>query len=100
MKQLQQFQRIHFIGIGGAGMSAIASVLQARGFAVQGSDLAENAQTRKLAAGGAKILIGHRAENIAGADLIVTSTAIQTENPERNAAITAGLPIWRRAKVL
>jgi UDP-N-acetylmuramate--alanine ligase len=100
MQQLQQFKRIHFIGIGGAGMSAIATILQAHGFTVQGSDLAENAQTRKLAADGAKIMLGQTAENILGADLVVTSTAIREDNPEKQAALAAGIPIWRRARVL
>lgn len=100
MKQLEAFRNIHFIGIGGSGMSAIASVLLARGFNVSGSDLGENDLTRKLAAAGARIDRGHKAEHVRGADLVVTSTAIRSENPEREEAERLGLPIWRRARVL
>lgn len=100
MKQLEQYRNIHFIGIGGAGMCAIATILLARGWHVSGSDCARSAATRRLEALGARVEIGHRAENIAGTDLVVTSTAIAQENPERMAAVNAGIPIWRRARVL
>ena len=98
--KLDDFKHIHFIGIGGSGMSAIAQVLLERGFTVSGSDMADNAVTRRLAAAGAQIHRGHRAENIVGADLVVTSTAIRAENPERRAAESSGVTIWRRASVL
>jgi len=100
MKDLRQFKRIHFIGIGGAGMSAIASVLVERGFNVTGSDVSTNESTRKLARAGALIFEGHAAANLQGADLVVTSTAIHADNPERQAAEARGLAIWRRARVL
>ena len=100
MKDLQQFKRIHFIGIGGAGMSAIASVLVQRGFNVTGSDVSTNESTRKLERAGALIFEGHAAANLQGADLVVTSTAIAADNPERQAAEARGLTIWRRALVL
>ncbi|MEN6626255.1 MAG: UDP-N-acetylmuramate--L-alanine ligase [Candidatus Sumerlaeia bacterium] len=100
MKQLEPYRNIHFIGIGGAGMSAIATILLARGWHVSGSDCARSAATRRLEALGASIFIGHQAENVVGANLVVTSTAIAPENPERVAAVKAGIPIWRRARVL
>lgn len=100
MKQLEAFRNVHFIGIGGSGMSAIASVLLARGFNVSGSDLGANDLTRKLAKAGARIDRGHKAEHVNNADLVVTSTAIRAENPERLEAERLGLPIWRRARVL
>ncbi|MCE5231194.1 UDP-N-acetylmuramate--L-alanine ligase [bacterium] len=100
MKQLEPYRNVHFIGIGGAGMSAIATILLARGWKVSGSDVARSSTTRRLEALGARIDIGHRAENVKGADLVVTSTAIYADNPERVAAMNAGIPIWRRARVL
>jgi UDP-N-acetylmuramate--alanine ligase len=99
--ELRDFKHIHFVGIGGAGMSAIARVLvEWGGLTVSGSDMAENALTRRLAEMGAIIHVGHRAGNIAGADLVVTSTAIRADNPERVAAQERGIPQWRRARVL
>lgn len=100
MGKLNLYRHIHFVGIGGAGMSAIASVLIGRGFQVSGSDLSENRTTANLARGGATIYQGHRAENIKGADLIVLSTAIRKDNPERQAAETSGKPVWHRAEAL
>lgn len=100
MEQLSTFKRIHFIGIGGAGMSAIAWILLKRGFEVSGSDSASGETTRRLIQNGAQIFEGHRAENVQGADLVVTSTAIRADNPERMGAEAAGIPIWRRARVL
>lgn len=100
MKDLESYRNIHFVGIGGVGMSAIASVLLAKGFQVSGSDAVDGEVTRRLAAAGAKIFLGHRAENVQGADLVVTSTAIRRDNPERRSAEAEGKPIWRRAKVL
>jgi UDP-N-acetylmuramate--alanine ligase len=97
---LDQYKHIHFVGIGGAGMSAIAWVLVQRGFSVSGSDPAKNEMTEKLAALGVRIDTTHDAQNIKGADLVVTSTAIPPANPERQAAERDGVPIWRRAKAL
>lgn len=100
MKQLEQFKHIHLVGIGGAGMSAIAWILIQRGFKVSGSDLSTSAMTQKLSELGVRIHRSHHADNIEGADLVVTSTAIPPENPERQAAERDGIPIWRRAKAL
>jgi UDP-N-acetylmuramate--alanine ligase len=97
---LEQYKHIHFVGIGGAGMSAIAWVLVQRGFSVSGSDPSANEMTKKLAALGVRIDARHEAKNIRGADLVVTSTAIPPANPERQAAERDGVPIWRRAKAL
>ena len=93
-------KRIHFIGIGGVGMSAIAWILLQKGCNVSGSDMSENNMTRRLAHHGAKIYKDHNAENIQDGDLVVTSTAIKSDNPELIQANAMGLPIWRRAKAL
>ena len=93
-------RRIHFVGIGGSGMSGIAEVLVTLGYQVSGSDLAENAATRRLAKLGAKVAIGHRPENAEGADAIVVSTAVQASNPEVTAARAKRIPIVPRALML
>ncbi len=93
-------KHIHFVGIGGAGMSGIAEVLVNLGFTVSGSDLGSNAATRRLAAMGARVIAGHGAENIAGADAIVTSTAVRGDNPEVIAARAAHVPVVPRAQML
>lgn len=100
MDQLKKFKRIHFIGIGGAGMSAIAWILLKRGFEVSGSDSSNSETTRRLVLNGARVFEGHRPDNIKDVDLVVTSTAIRADNPERVAAEVRGIPIWRRARVL
>lgn len=100
LNDLKSYRHIHFVGIGGSGMSAIASVLLGRGFEVSGSDLSDNRTTRNLARGGAVIYGDHAAENIAGADLIVVSTAIRKDNPEYVAARERHLPTWHRSDVL
>jgi UDP-N-acetylmuramate--alanine ligase len=93
-------RRIHFVGIGGSGMSGIAEVLVTLGYQVSGSDLAENAATRRLAKLGAKVVVGHRPENAEGADAIVVSTAVQANNPEVAAARAKRIPIVPRALML
>jgi len=93
-------KHIHFVGIGGAGMSGIAEVLVNLGFTVSGSDLGSNAATRRLSAMGARVVTGHGAENIAGADAIVTSTAVRGDNPEVIAARAAHVPVVPRAQML
>ncbi|MCB1926530.1 MAG: UDP-N-acetylmuramate--L-alanine ligase [Rhodocyclaceae bacterium] len=93
-------KHIHFVGIGGAGMSGIAEVLVNLGFTVSGSDLGVNAATRRLAAMGARVVSGHAAEHIAGADAIVTSTAVRGDNPEVIAARAAHVPVVPRAQML
>ncbi|HSJ79752.1 MAG TPA: Mur ligase domain-containing protein, partial [Thiobacillus sp.] len=93
-------KHIHFVGIGGVGMSGIAEVLLNLGYAVSGSDLADSAVTRRLAALGARIQRGHAAENIAGADAIVVSTAVTDDNPEVVCARENKIPIVPRALML
>ncbi len=91
---------IHFVGIGGIGMSGIAEVLLNHGYTVQGSDLKETKITRRLAAMGARIFTGQAAENLAEAEVVVISSAIKPGNPELDAARAAGLPVVRRAEML
>lgn len=93
-------RHIHFVGIGGAGMSGIAEVLLNQGFAISGSDLGENTATRRLTKLGARVHIGHQASHIDGADAIVTSTAIKNDNPEVVAAHAKLLPVVPRAVML
>ena len=93
-------KHIHFVGIGGAGMSGIAEVLVNLGYEVSGSDLSRNAVTDRLQALGARIAIGHDAANIAGANAVVVSTAVRSDNPEVLAARHNGVPIVQRAVML
>jgi UDP-N-acetylmuramate--alanine ligase len=91
---------IHFVGIGGIGMSGIAEVLHNLGYRVQGSDLAESANTRRLAGLGIAVTIGHAAENLDNAEVIVVSSAVKPDNPEVVAARARRLPVVRRAEML
>ncbi|MEM9707605.1 MAG: UDP-N-acetylmuramate--L-alanine ligase [Pseudomonadota bacterium] len=91
---------IHFVGIGGIGMSGIAEVLLNHGYSVQGSDLKSSKITDRLALKGAKVMIGQRAENLDGAAVVVISSAIKAGNPELDAARAQGLPVVRRAEML
>jgi len=93
-------KHIHLVGIGGAGLSAIAQVLLDEGYHVSGSDQQASSVTELLAARGAHIAIGHRAENVAGADLLVVSSAIPPANPEIMAAREQGIPVAKRAELL
>ncbi|HWT72265.1 MAG TPA: UDP-N-acetylmuramate--L-alanine ligase [Oxalicibacterium sp.] len=93
-------KHIHFVGIGGSGMSGIAEVMLNLGYTVSGSDLGSSAVTKRLAELGAKVKQGHAAENIAGADAIVTSTAVKGDNPEVIAAREKHIPIVPRAIML
>ncbi|MFT3734005.1 MAG: UDP-N-acetylmuramate--L-alanine ligase [Rhodocyclaceae bacterium] len=95
-----KIKNIHFVGVGGAGMSGIAEVLANLGFGVSGSDLAESAATRRLQAQGVKVMIGHAAENLVEADAIVTSTAVRSDNPEVLAARQRQIPVVPRAQML
>ncbi|MBX6317599.1 UDP-N-acetylmuramate--L-alanine ligase [Pigmentiphaga sp.] len=95
-----RIRNIHFVGIGGSGMSGIAEVLLNLGYRISGSDLADTATTRRLAALGARIMQGHSAENIEGADAIVTSTAVAGNNPEVIAARNKRIPVVPRAVML
>ncbi len=91
---------IHFVGVGGMGMSGIAEVMHNLGYEVQGSDIAESANVRRLKALGIPVVIGHAAENLGAAQVIVTSTAVNPDNVEVVAARAAMLPIVRRAEML
>ena len=93
-------QQIHFVGVGGIGMSAIAEILQRQGYRVTGSDLAESATTQRLAALGVQIHIGHAAAHIGAAQAVVTSSAVPVDNPEVMAARAARVPVVARAAVL
>ncbi len=95
-----KIQRIHFVGIGGIGMSGIAEVLLNLGYKVSGSDLKSSSVTQRLAGLGAAIFEGHRAENIAGAEVVVTSSAISAENPEVTEAHNQHIPVIQRAEML
>lgn len=98
--RMRSIQRIHFIGIGGAGMGGIAEVLLNLGYAVQGSDLKESAVTRRLTRLGALVHIGHRAENVGDADVVVVSGAVADDNPEMQTARAARKPVVQRAEML
>jgi UDP-N-acetylmuramate--alanine ligase len=93
-------KHIHFVGIGGAGMSGIAEVLRNLGYLISGSDIAESATTRRLQELGIQTFIGHQAANVIGADAVVTSTAVQQDNPEVVAARKRKIPIVPRAVML
>jgi UDP-N-acetylmuramate--alanine ligase len=93
-------RRVHFVGIGGVGMSGIAEVLVELGFEVHGSDLKEGEAVERLRGKGAVVHIGHAAANVEGADVVVKSTAVTRENVEVDAAFVAGIPVIRRAEML
>jgi UDP-N-acetylmuramate--alanine ligase len=91
---------IHFVGIGGIGMSGIAEILHNLGYAVQGSDVAESANVKRLRERGIKVAVGHAAENLGDAAVIVYSSAVKADNPEIQAARQRLLPVVRRAEML
>ena len=91
---------IHFVGIGGIGMSGIAEVLINLGYTVQGSDASDSANVKRLRDRGAKVAVGHKAENLGDAEVVVVSTAIKRDNPELAAARARRLPVVRRAEML
>lgn len=94
------FRHVHFIGIGGVGMSGIAEVLNNLGYQVSGSDQAQSATTDRLLSLGVQVAMGHAAENLVGVDVIVTSSAIKPDNPELIAAHERGIPVVPRAEML
>lgn len=100
MVDLSQYKNIHCIGIGGIGLSAIAEILLSRGYSVSGSDMKESDITSKLAKEGARIFIGHRAENVDNADLVVYSAAVGKDNPEIMRAAERGIETVTRAQML
>ena len=97
---LENKKRIHFIGIGGSGMCPLAEILMSEGFEIQGSDMNEGETLDKIKSYGIPVFMGHRAENIEGADLIVYSAAIKETNPERAAAKEKGIPAVERSVML
>jgi UDP-N-acetylmuramate--alanine ligase len=97
---MRRVRRVHFVGIGGVGMSGIAEVLCTLGYQVSGSDMADNAVTRRLASLGINVMRGHAAANVLGADCIVVSSAIKRDNPELMEARSQRIPIVPRAEML
>ncbi len=93
-------RHLHFVGIGGAGMNGIAQVMLNLGYEISGSDLADNQATRRLSEQGATIYTGHAAEQVKGADAVITSSAVTEENPEVAAARSARIPVVPRAEML
>src|ERR1700722_18531965 len=100
MRLPREIGPIHFVGIGGIGMSGIAEVLCNLGYTVQGSDASESANVSRLRDKGITVTVGHKAENVAGADVLVVSTAIKRDNPELMAARAQRIPVVRRAEML
>jgi len=98
--RMRRIHTIHFVGIGGSGMSGIAEVLLNLGYAVQGSDLKGSETTARLQRLGARVLVGHRAENVAGADVVVVSSAINPDNAEVAQALAQRVPVVKRAEML
>ena len=97
---MRRIQRIHFVGIGGSGMSGIAEVLLNQGYLISGSDINLSATVKRLKSVGMEIFLGHDKDNIEGADVIVKSSAVTWENPEIAAAHQLGIPVVRRAEML
>lgn len=100
MKLPRDVGPIHFIGIGGIGMSGIAEVMRTLGYAVQGSDLSDNYNVARLRKSGIGVAIGHKAENLGDAQVVVVSSAVKADNPELVAARNKALPVVRRAEML
>jgi len=100
MKLPHELGPIHFVGIGGIGMSGIAEVLANLGYKVRGSDIAENANVRRLRDKGLSVAIGHDAKNVEGAGVVVVSSAVKRDNPELVTARTKRMPVVRRAEML
>jgi len=96
----RRIKSLHFVGIGGAGMSGIAEILKANGYVITGSDLAASEATDHLASLGIRLAIGHEAGNVSGADVVVISSAVTEDNVEVQAARSAGIPVIRRAEML
>lgn len=98
--EMRRVKQIHFIGIGGAGMSGIAEILLNEGYQISGSDISDGLVTQRIAQAGAKIFIGHQAENVNGASVVVVSSAIHQDNPELVAAKENRIPVIQRAQML
>ena len=99
-KVLKTVKTIHFIGIGGSGMCPLAEILHSKGYTLQGSDNNESSIVERIRKMGIKVMMGQRAENIEGAEMVVYSAAISKENPELKAAIESGIPTFQRAELL
>jgi UDP-N-acetylmuramate--alanine ligase len=99
-ERMRRVNLIHLIGIGGAGMGGIAEVLVNLGYSVQGSDLRANAVTERLRKMGVRVFIGHSADQVAGASVVVVSSAVSASNPELDAALASRIPVVRRAEML
>jgi len=97
---MRRIRKVHFVGIGGAGMSGIADVMHNLGYEISGSDIAENSVVKSLREQGIKVFISHSAENVKGVDVVVTSTAISQENVEVQAASALRIPVVPRAEML
>jgi UDP-N-acetylmuramate--alanine ligase len=100
IKKMRRIHCVHFVGIGGSGMSGIAEVMLSLGYAVQGSDLQSNTQTKRLEKQGATVFIGHASDNIRDADAVVVSSAVDASNPEVAAAREQLMPVVSRAEML
>ena len=97
MKMGMDIGPVHFVGIGGIGMSGIAEILHNLGYRVQGSDVADGANVRRLQGLGIAVKVGHHAENLGDAQVVVVSSAVKRENPEVEAARARLIPVVRRA---
>src|ERR1043165_1767374 len=100
MRLPEKIGPIHFVGIGGIGMSGIAEVLRNLGYTVRGSDIAEGANVKRLRDKGIQVAIGHQAENVGRAAVVVVSSAVKRDNPELMAARAQRIPVVRRAEML
>ncbi len=100
MYQVDKNTKLYFIGIGGIGMSGIAEVLLSLGYQVVGSDLSESLNVKRLREKGAEVFLGHKAENVEGANVVVHSSAVKEDNPEMRYARDNNIPIMRRAEML
>ncbi len=98
--RMRRINTIHFVGIGGSGMSGIAEVLANLGYTVQGSDLKASDATRRLESLGVKVVLGHQPANVAGADVVVVSSAVDADNPEIQRALEQRVPVVKRAEML
>ena len=98
--EMRRIRRIHFVGIGGSGMSGIAEVLLNQGYEISGSDISASPSVRRLTEAGAEVFLGHSESNIEGADVVVKSSAVTLENPEIASARERGIPVVRRAEML
>ncbi|TDN21752.1 UDP-N-acetylmuramate--L-alanine ligase, partial [Lactobacillus crispatus] len=100
MRLPREIGPIHFVGIGGIGMSGIAEVLNNLGYTVRGSDVSESANVKRLRDKGITVTVGHAADNVAGAGVMVVSSAIKRDNPELMEARALRIPVVRRAEML